>query len=232
MAVAAVASASGANVDSSLNSLVIPFTAASTQSICVFIGVRSAVYTVASVIDDHGNVYTKQGAVLANYELDFSTGHYIKNAILDQYIDCELWTTVSTGAVTKITVTTTSGAKFAVAIQSYSSVAAAFGAVATAQQVGVSTPSVTVTTTAANSFAVAGFASAYSLNQAAPGFTFRIEAAGTSTDKGASVAIADILKVAAGAQTITLNPVNTITVGGAVIDPPATYACVAIEVKA
>lgn len=245
MAVAAAANASAVNLDSFVNSLVIPFASTgTTQGIAVFVGVHSKFANVLSVIDDVGNVYTKQKGAFTNFEEDYVVNQYDtppKGSITHHGIDGEVWTTrATTGSVTKVTVTlnTPTGARFAVEIQGYTG-CSAIGASAVASFASTSAPSISLVTTAASSVVCAGFASNSGLNQAATAGTLRgqIEGGTVVADGVVEVAVADLLVASSGATgVVTLAPTNTEVLSGSTtlttIAVPMTYVVCAVEIKA
>lgn len=231
MSVAAVANASGVNLNAAASSLAVPFVASSGQLIAVFVGIQSQTDTVASVTDSFGNTYTKKAAVVADYANLYPQGIINESPFYDYYVDSEVWTAASGGAVTTVTVTLSSGARFAVEIESYTG--SAFGAGASATAVQSEAPSITFTTTAGNSFVAAGFASVLDPNQAASAGTLRGQVEASTRESGIEVAVADNTVASAGACTVTLVPTTLKTkLGGATEPMPATYAIVCVEVKA
>ena len=250
MAVSAVNTASAVNVNSSVNSLVIPFASTgATQGIVVHVGIHSKMVTVASVTDSVGNVYTKQQSNYTKFEEDYVVDEYAippAGAITHHGIEAECWTTrATTGTVANVTVTLTSGARFGVVVQGYSGVSA-IGASANVGFVSTSTPSISVTTTAANSWVSAGFASNSGLNWAASTGTLRgqIQGGTVTADAIVGVAVADNTIAGTAACTVAVQPTNTETISGdnlvnsninaiqITIPVPMTYAVCAVELKA
>lgn len=233
MAVAFVSNANTYNLDPSVNPVVVPFVAALNQCIVVHIGVRSATAIVGSVTDNFGNVYTRQGSILAQDESDYTLGRYSKAPLLFNKVEGECWTTRSGGAVASVTVTMSGLATTAIVINSYTG--SGFGAANAVTAVQSSTPTATLTTTASNSFISAGFSTATLLNEATTaghGTVREEEAAGGQNSHKIEVTTADLAVASASAASVILTPSNQVTVDGATYAQPATYAICAVEVKA
>lgn len=223
--------AQAVNLDATVNSLVVPFASSgSSQVNVVFVAVRSTVATVQSVTDNVGNTYTKKASVVANEEVDYSQGHYSKDPIIRGTVDVEVWTTkATTGTVSAITVTLSSPAKFAVAIEGFSG--SALGNAGQSAIGDSSNPGITVTTATNGSWLVAGFGSPNGLAQKATAGSVDHQSAGSNTDRGVSIVTAHILQATAGSTTVSIEPVQTTTQDGATFPIITNYAAVAVEVK-
>lgn len=232
MAVAAVTNTGVTNLDSNIATVAIPFVGLTGHCVVVHIGVASATVTVASVVDNFGNVYVKQANVLAQQEVDYSTEHYDKNAIFSNAVDGECWAVKSGGAVATITVTLTAPARFAVEVQSYSG-GSGFGVAGSVAQVSVSEPAITLTTTGANSFVSVGFSSVVGLNEAGgAGDTLRGEVASAGRHGGIAVTSDDSSAVSLGtAVTVSVTSVAQVVIDGVTLGQPNTFAVCAVEVR-
>jgi len=232
-AVAPLANTSAINMNESVQTLVIPFVAASGKCVVVHIGVQSEEAAVASVTDDSGNGFTKSAAIRAVHETDYTDTDTTDDPhpIYDSWVDGELWTIVSSG-IASITVTLTTNARFAVEVQSYTS--SGFGAVGSTTAIQSSAPSITVTTTAANSYVCAGFSSVYGLNDIIVTGTKRGDVEEGTEVTDLQVFVADNTVASAGPCTVKMTVTNQDTdEAPAVIFPvPATYAVCAVEILA
>lgn len=246
MSIAAVSNTGAVQLDSTVSTLVIPVAITSTDAIVVHIGVASAVISVASVTNSHGDTFTRQAHVLANREVDYAQGRYFKNSILDEFIEGEVWTAVAGAAVTSITVTLTGGAKFAVEVEEYSgnntTPATAFPHAASAVVATTSAPSIAISSATSTSFISAGFSTLFGLNQAAGtnNVLRGTETGTTGAQTGVAVTCADSLS--STTKTVALAPASTESVDGISGSPgspsagqvtiavPATYAVCAVEV--
>lgn len=247
MAIAAVSNNSAVQLDSTVKTLDTPvaFTNNS-HAVVVHIGIASEVVTVASVTNSGGDVFTKQAAITANREQDYTQGRFFKNPILNEYVRGEVWTAITGTTSTKVTVTLTDGAKFAVEVQEYSgnnaTAATAFPNATAVAFNFTNAPSVAISAATSTSFVSAGFSTLFGLNQAAgTNNTLRgYKSATTGAQTGASVAVADSL--ASTTKTVALAPVSSLSVDGVSGSPGspsatqipvaafATYAVCAVEV--
>lgn len=234
MTVGLVRNAVTYNLDSSISQVVIPFVGSTNDIITVHVGIHSGSTQVASVADDNtSNAYTCKTSTSAVETVNFSTAGLFNQPISHNRVDGEIWAMKSAGAVTKITVTLTTPARFTVVVQSYTG--SNIGVSSSAQQVLVSTPTVGLLTTAANSFVCASFHSDELLNAAASTGTLRATIAGAATggiDKGISTTVADNTVAGLAVCNVALTPTNTTVISGQTVAVPATYACVALEIKA
>jgi hypothetical protein len=227
MTVAAVTSKTVYNLNTTVSTLTIPFTMASTANVAVFVSIPSDEVTVASVTDNSSasaNVWTWRCAGLAKNEIDYSTGHYIKAPIYNDWIEGECWTTPGGTSATSITVTLTGPSKFAVALQSYTATTGlASSTVAWATTlVNTTTPTVTVANLTSASTLLAAFMSAEGLNQTVLTGTSRsFVSEETENGTGMEIAVADST-LTANAATIAFTPTPVI---------PATYVVCTVEVK-
>lgn len=232
MAAAFVSNAAGINLDASIASLSTPFVAASGFNV-IHIGIRGRNATVLSVTDDAGtpNVYTKRASTTAVKEIDFAQGHYTKGASFEHGVEAESWTATVSAACKNVIVTLTSGEKFAVECNNYSSsTGIGTATAASASFASTSAPTISLTPAASTSIASAGFVSATLLNQAAGTGTLRGNESGATVEDGIAVTTVD--NTGTTPIVVSLNPVNQETVDGATFDVPATYAITVVEIKA
>lgn len=247
MSVTAVSNTGAVQLDSTVSSATVTAAyATSGNALVVCVAIASETASVASVTANANCTFAKKVAIRANAERDFAQGRFFKNPILNQYVETEIWAGVQTGAVASVTVTLTSGAKFAVEVQectgNNATPGTAFPKNASAALASSSAPSVTVASPTGTSLIVGAFGTVSGLNQAA-GTNNTLQGSITATT-GSQVGIADsvVTSSAATTATVALAPVSAEAVDGISGSPgspsagsvsiavPATYAVAALEV--
>lgn len=252
MAVAYSSSASALNLDSTVASLSIPFAITQHNGVVVHIGVRSAVVTVASVTDDGANAYVKVKSQLAFDTHQYQQGHYAAEAYNTGYVEGEVWASVTgTASATKLIVTLTGGAKFAVAAEQFTgsntTFATAFPTNASAILTKTGSPSLAVTISASASFLSAGFHSASGLSiTAGASNTLRQSITGGTVQLNNGVVVqstnVDTTGATAAVAALTVGSDESVdgisgspgspSAGQISIAVPVTYAVCAVEVHA
>lgn len=234
MAAAFVSNAGGVNLVSSVSTLTTPFVAASGFNV-VHIGIRSKLATVLSVTDDAGtpNTYTKKASITARTEVDYTNEYNIPpvGAIFHGSVEAESWTATVSSACKNVIVTLTSGAKFAVQCNNYTS-GTGFGAssASTASLSSTSAPTISLTPAASTSIISAGFVTAAFLAEVATLGTIRGSQQAETTQSGISVITAD--HTGTTPLVVTLGSTDTETVDGVTFAFPAAYAVTSVEIKA
>lgn len=234
MAAAFVSNTGAVNLDSTVAAMTVPFVAASGFNV-VHIGVRSKLATVLSVTDDAGtpNTYTKKASIFARTEVDYTNEYNIPpvGAIFHDGVEAESWTATVANACKNVIVTLSTGAKFAVEANNYTS-GTGIGAssATTAALISSSAPSISLTPAASTSIVSAGFCTATLLNQVANLGTIRGSFAGATAEDG--IAVTTIDRTGVTPIVVSLAPSNTEVLGGTTFSVPATYAVTAVEIKA
>jgi len=189
--------AGAVNLDATVTSKAASITIGSGDAVLVFVAVRGKVATVSSVTDGT-NTYTKLSGGKSYDTLSYELGHYAPFSRTANDVDGELWACTNASAATAVTVTLTSGAKFAFAVAIYTgantSAATAFpsGNRAAAGE-SSDKPSASATLDSSASYLVAGFISPFVLDDSPTPVhgTFRKQAAGSTVPEGISVGVAD-----------------------------------------
>lgn len=245
MAAAFVNTVGFINLDPSVSSGVVAISAGSGKAIVLHIAVASATAQVASVTDDGSNVYSSVAAQ-AN-DQTYQINEYDANSVSkDNFIDGECWYTVGGGTTTKVTVTLTTGARFAVAAEVYT----CGGGIGTTKAVAVTNsgaPSVSLTAAVATTSIIStGFSTVKGLQQAGgTGVTVvkNVSGApnGNSGYTGVNVTVGNKASAGAGTTTVALAPVSSKSYSTSITDGspnsgtlavPATYVVCAVEIKA
>jgi hypothetical protein len=247
MAAAFVSNTGGINLDSSVTTLTVPAVIASGYNV-VHVAIRSKIATVMSVTDDAAtpNTYTKRCSVFANTERDYTVDEYDippKGSIFFNSVEAETWTATVSNACKNVIVTLTTGAKFAVQVNNYTSGTGISTTTPTsAAIVSSSAPSISLTPAASTSIVSVNFASATLLNQAAGLGTLRGSTAAATTEQG--VACTTVDRTGVTPIVVSLAPTNTEVISGdnllngninatqITVAVPATYAVTAVEIKA
>ena len=228
MAIAAKTSTGAVNLDATKSALTVPFVTASGDAVVVNVAVRAADVTVQSVTDSAGNTYTKKAAVFAQ-DVIHDNMDYTDEPMYLHATDAEVWTAIAGAtAASTLTVTLTAGAKFGVAVQSYTG-ATTFPQASAVVETAVSNPTVTLTGMAAGSVLSAGFTTWAGLNQAVSVGTLRNEVTSGSEDVDIEVTVADNT-VTATSSTVTLNPAQQVNYEGLTVPVALTYTVCAVEV--
>ena len=246
MAASYVSTKAFVNLDPSVDSAVLAVSAGSTHAIVVHVAVASQDVTVASVTDDNNNNVYSSVSALANDEVDYATGRYSANPVKDNFIDGECWFVKSGGTVTKVTVTLSNGARFAVEALVYVCGGGIGNSIA-GTAIASGAPSVSLTTAVASTSIVsAGFSTVKGLNQGAgAGAGIMAEVAGAPEGgaglSGVAVTVEDKLAAGSGPTAVALAPVSTESVSISISSGspqagtqpvPASYAICAVEIKA
>lgn len=230
MAVAFVASANAVNLDATVSTLPVTISASTGQAIVVHVAIRAGSVTVATVVDSQGNTYTKKASVLARQETDYGQEGLDAYPMFAYTVEGEVWTTKSAGAVTSVTVTLTNGAKFEVTVATYSGVST-IGAAASSAVNPFGAPTISLTTTGANSFVSAGFACAIPLNQQITTGTLRSSVGSFTAHNGIALAVADNTVAGLAACVVAITPTNTLVISNTAFTQPLPYAVCAVEIR-
>jgi hypothetical protein len=271
MAVTVGVNTSALNMNSGLSTLTVPavLAASGAHSLAVaHIAINSAVASVESVVDNNGVAWVQKafqyaqrqiGATsftnvtdLPGGEQDYNWGADINTTadqITEGQVRGEAWVnTYGTSASTSITVTLTSGARFAVEVETYQSGSNSFGATGSAAILSSGAPQATLTGGADTSHVSTGFSSASGLNQTANNVgasttTIKNEEAGQGgSNSPVSLTLTETTS-SSTAFTPSITPTNTITLPDSIseggeqgnlvtIPVPATYALCLVEVLA